>query len=109
MVGGGPREIGTALLDTTDAVLLEGTTVVRVGLPGDRSGDDAPTVGIMMEGRINRSQERSEVLYLFDWDGAAALVSELVALASRAGGADREEFQRCFDARMSALVDEGAL
>jgi hypothetical protein len=35
-------------------------------------------------GRINKTEDHSEVLYLFDDDGVAALVTELIDLAARA-------------------------
>lgn len=79
---GGPRDKNAVVLTTEHAILLENTMVAEVetyrgGDPGER------VIGMSLEGRINKTDERAEILYLFDVDGAAAIITELIGLASR--------------------------
>lgn len=73
------------VLSTENAILLEGIVVAQAETM--RAGEPAGTVLAMtLEGRINKSGgERAEILYLFGTDGAAAIISELLALATRMG------------------------
>jgi len=72
---------GEGLVDTRRAVLadyvhtcvLEGET-----RPGERS------VGMLLEGRINRSCDRARVLFLLGGDTVADLITELLRVALRA-------------------------
>jgi hypothetical protein len=80
---GGPNDRHSLVIDTTDAVLLDGNTVSLMEVPGRLS----PILAMLLEGRINKTTDRARNLYLMDEDGAAALVSELVALAYRTGPA----------------------
>lgn len=103
-VAGDPHAQGGALLDARSATLLESMDVVLV----DTKGDEPVVMLMSLQGRVNYSNDRVEHAYLFGPDGAAALVSELVALASRAAGHAAEhgkrfaaEFQSALDERMS--------
>ena len=40
---------------------------------------------MQLEGRINKTEERARIMYLFDADGAAAIITELYGLAARIG------------------------
>lgn len=97
--GGGRHE---TIFDVRKAVLLERIDVAlvepyREGKPG------GPALAMMLQGRINKTQEQARILYLINEDGAAALVSEVAALASRIGPQFRE---RLLD-RVQALIRDG--
>lgn len=81
IVGGTPYGRGDALIDTADAVLLEEVTVVVLGVAGSDGAGRA--IGMELAGRVNKTPRRSSVLYVFDADGAAAIVSQLLGLAAR--------------------------
>lgn len=104
-VAGDPHARGGALLDARAAVLMETIDVVLV----DTKRDEPVVMLLALGGRVNYADDRVEHAYLFGPDGAAALVSELVGLASRAAGADghgerfAEAFQTELDRRMRAL------
>ena len=79
---GGPYNRDSVVVDTTNAVLLDGTTVSTVET---HLGDEREVAfAMMLEGRVNKTQNRSRVLYLINADGAAAIVTELLGLAKRA-------------------------
>jgi hypothetical protein len=82
IIGGSPHGRGDALVDVRRAVLLDDLHVVLV----DTLNKDGGTrvIGLQLSGRINKSRTRSSLLYLFDEDGAAALIAELLGLAGRA-------------------------
>jgi hypothetical protein len=105
-IAGDPYATGGALLDARSAVLMENVAVVLV----DTKRDEAVSMMLTLEGRINYAADRAEHAYLFGPDGAAALVSELVALAGRAASHDRphgrrfaDEFRRDLDRRMNEM------
>lgn len=97
IVGGAPHGRGDALVDVTGAVLLHEVHVVAV----DALGGDGATRALAMQlvGRVNKTPDTSSVLYLFEVDGAAAIVSELLGLAARIG----PEFRELLLARIAAL------
>lgn len=81
---GGSRDQAAVILDAADAVLLDRMDVctidmVRAGALGGQA------VFMQLEGRINKRQDRARVGYIFDPDGAAAIITELLALADRFG------------------------
>lgn len=81
---GGPEDRHGVIIDTRDAVLLERVYVAamepyRDGQPGQ------PIIALQMGGRINKTVDQAEVLFLVDEDGAASVVSELIGVASRMG------------------------
>jgi hypothetical protein len=78
MIGGE----GDVQVDTRTAVLLDH---VDVALVGTVRGQEEPsaTLGMMLAGRINKTDERAKILFLFDEDGAAAIIAQLIALATR--------------------------
>lgn len=101
---GGPHDWSAVVLDTRNAVLLEG---IDVSLFTDSKNGES--IALLLQGRINRSQDRAKVLYLFDADGAAALVSELIGLMARASKGPESAvelaamFQVAFEKRMEAM------
>lgn len=96
---GGPHDEGQFVIDTSNALLLDYHTVVRV----DTDDPDDLVVALLLEGRINRLTDRAKVLVLTNEDGVAAFISELLALLGRAGG----PFQQRLGDRLQALRDEG--
>lgn len=97
---GGPRDRNSVIVDTSNAVLLDGTTVSLV----ETRSSAIPVLALLLEGRINHTTDRARNLYLMDGDGAAAIVSELVALAYRTG----PQFGDRLMARINHLIDTGA-
>jgi hypothetical protein len=85
-VAGRLTERHNAAIDTTNAVLMDGCIVARIETRPTR-GEPGVALAMLLEGRINRTQDRARVLFVFDEDGAAAIVSELVTLAYRLGPA----------------------
>lgn len=76
-------ESGT-LLDLTDVVHLESMEVctvdaVRTGMLQEQM------IFAMLRGRINKTKDHVQVGFVFGPDGAAALITELLALADRFG------------------------
>lgn len=96
---GGPHDRNSVIVDTTNAVILDAATVSEV-----ETLTGKPALAMLLEGRIAKTPDRARNLYLMDEDGAAALVTELLALANRMG----PEFGERFTARISHLIDTRA-
>lgn len=96
---GGPHDHNAVIVDTTDAVLLDSSDVCLV-----ETGGGEVVLSMLLEGRINKTTDRARNLYLMNEDGAAALVTELIALAHRIG----PEFGERFTARLQYLLDTNA-
>ena len=96
---GGPHDHNAVIVDTTDAVLLDSSDVCLV-----ETGGGEVVLSMLLEGRINKTTDRARNLYLMNEDGAAALVTELIALAHRIG----PEFGERFTARLQHLLDTKA-
>lgn len=81
---GGPHDRGAVLIDSTDCVLLESMEVCVIDriLDGESQGD---SIFMTLQGRVNKSTRQVQVGYIFDADGAAAIITELLALADRCG------------------------
>jgi hypothetical protein len=77
---GGPLDRDAVIFDTTNAVLLESTVMAVM----HNRSDGRDVVGVLLEGRINRTNDRARVLFLTDGDGAAALLTEALSLMKRA-------------------------
>jgi hypothetical protein len=81
---GGPLDRGAVVLDMTDCVLLDGMDVCTVD--GVRDGrSNGQMIYMTLQGRVNKTTTRTQVGYAFGPDGAAALITELLALADRWG------------------------
>ena len=93
---GGPHDRNSVIVDTSNAVLLDSTDVCLV-----ETSNGTPALAMLLEGRINKTTDRARNLYLLNEDGAAALVTELLALAHRIG----PEFGHRFTARLQHLID----
>ncbi len=95
---GGPRDHGATLLDTTDAVHLHQVNVAVVDAV--RKGELSEQVMFMtLGGRVNKKTDQVKVGFLFGPDGAAALITELLALADRSGAELLDDLTR----RLTAL------
>jgi hypothetical protein len=94
---GGPQDRNGVILDDRNAVLLDHSTVTLV----ETRGGGGPVLAMLLEGRINKTADRARNLYLMNEDGAAAIVTELLALANRIG----PEFGDRFTARVQHLID----
>lgn len=94
---GGAHDRGGVVIDTRNAVLHQGTTVAMV------DGAEQLTIALELEGRVNRSSDRARVLYLLPIDGAAALISELIGVVSRAGDEARAELDVAVMRRLEQL------
>ncbi len=92
---GGPHDRNSVVVDTTNAVILDAATVSEV-----ETLTGKPGLAMLLEGRIARTSDRARNLYLMNEDGAAALVTELLALAHRMG----PEFGARFTARIKHLL-----
>lgn len=100
--GGAPYGRGDASVDVRQAVLLESVNVVLLDSVSDRGTTvDARTLtGLELAGRVNKSTEHRQQLYLMDPDGAAAIVAELTGLALRA---QRTEFHDALQRRIEQM------
>lgn len=86
---GGPHDRGAVLLDS-----------VRDG----RSGGQM--IYMTLSGRVNKTTDQVQVGYAFGPDGAAALITELLALADRAGADLLDDVtRRLTDLHQSKTVD----
>lgn len=97
---GGPHSVNQHVLDVSNSVLLDATDVALVGPVRDGVLDEAPVLFMVLSGRINKSKDRAQVGFLFGMDGAAALITELVGLAGRAGWG--KEFVELVQDRLAA-------
>lgn len=95
-----PHSQGTSLIDTHEAVLLESNEVILID---SKRPDELPGVALIMEGRVNLTNERVKQLYLMNSDGAAALVTQLIGLAGRAGEGFGRQFFADYERRMDEL------
>lgn len=100
---GGPHDIGGVILDTRNAIILEHTEVSTL------DSSNQSVIAMVLSGRINRTQDRAEVMFLFGSDGLAAIVTELMALMGRATGVDPTDILEDIFERISKLREDGNL
>lgn len=95
---GGARERNGVFIDTTDAVLLD--TVDVCVMESVRAGQMQGRVTFMtLGGRVNKSDRRVQVGFLFGPDGGAGIITELLSLADRDGAELLDDLTR----RLTAL------
>lgn len=99
---GGPRDQGMVVLDMTDAVLMDSVDVatvdtVRAGVLGGQA------IFMTLGGRVNKTTRRVTVGFMFGPDGAAGIVTELLAMADRFGVELLDDMTR----RLTTLHQEG--
>ena len=84
---GDPYSRHATSIDMTDALLLDNTTVCLV--EGFRTIDETPNSEVLfaveMRGKINKKDEHARLLVLLNADGAAAIATQLLSCAMRAG------------------------
>lgn len=85
---GGPYDRAGVVIDATNAVLLDGSQVALVDAV--RGPEHELQFALELQGRVNKTSDRVNVLYLLGPDGVAALVTELLAIGLRAGAAPSE-------------------
>lgn len=78
----GPHDRGSVVLDTSKAVLLQDVTVSTID--PERGGRGQLYLALMLAGRINQTPDDARVLFIMNTDGAAAIVTQLLALLARA-------------------------
>ena len=97
---GGASEWHGVILDATHAVLMDHASAAI----GHNAKPGAPEyVALLLGGRVNRTQDRARVLYVFDADGAAAIVTELEALMRRAGPRWLDQYGQAKTRRRAAI------
>lgn len=87
---------GGAMVDTRRALLVEDLEICSIDSPGT----GAVMIAMLFSGRINQSDDHAAVLNIIGPDGAAAIVSEVLGLASRMGPAFELEFREALDLRL---------
>lgn len=103
---GGPHDQGGVVVDARNALILESVDVSTVD--PDRGGRGQSAIAMSLHGRINQTQDRANVLILFGTDGAAAIVTELMALMGRATGSP-VPFINDVQNRLKQLAEDGNL
>lgn len=103
---GGPRDKHGVVIDSTNAVLLDACHVAMIETSSGGMRNESPALAMTLSGRINRTTDLTEILYIFDEDGAAAIITELLALGSRIGPAFE---QRLWDRIDQLQATDGAL
>lgn len=85
-VGDGPsRAFNSTIIDATNMLLSESFEVQLIDSVKDGAYTDT-RLFLQFSGRINKTQRYTQVGVCIDTDGAAAIITELLALADRAGG-----------------------
>lgn len=103
---GGPHDEGGVVLDARHAVILETVDVSTIDPERGARGQHA--VALVLGGRINQTQDRASVLFILGTDGAASIVTELIALYGRATGSPEPFIKDVMD-RVKKLGEEGNL
>lgn len=98
---GGPYDENAVVLDITNAVILEACEVALMGAVRKGVLDEMPIVTMVLRGRVNKTPDQVQVLFMLNEDGAAGIITQLVGVASRAGW--REEFLQRVQERMEEM------
>lgn len=101
---GGPHDRSGVILDARNAIILETVDVSTVDPEKGARGQHA--IALVLAGRINQTKDRASVLFLFGSDGAASIVSELIALYGRFLG-DPTPFIEDVKSRVDKLIEDG--
>jgi hypothetical protein len=105
---GGAHDKNAVLIDAHNAVLMDGIHVALME-PYSNGIPRPPIIAMQVDGRINKTKDRANITFLFDEDGAAAIITELLALACRMGGNTHEKMLAAVDERMRLLAEDGSL
>lgn len=102
---GGPHDWGQVITDASRAVLFDAFDVSLVDPVRDGEQANDPILAMLFQGRINKTDERARILILTNEDGAAGIITQLIALTYRAGWGD--EFRVRLAQRWADLMREG--
>lgn len=102
-MGDNPHGKGDVVVDTRKAILGQD---VEVALLGDLDRIDA-AFSIVVGGRINRTQDRAQVMLLGPVDFAAALVAETIGVYARAPVDRGADFQVALEERIDKMKADG--
>jgi len=80
---GGSHDRAGVVIDMRNCVLIDSIEVCVVDRWSDDEDGDA--MYMVLNGRINKTTDRTRIGYLMNTDGAAAIVSEFLALFDRCG------------------------
>lgn len=83
------REGDTEFLDAHNAILHEYTQAAPIATYTD--GQTAPgeaAIALTIGGRVNKSQDHVDVLFMTNTEGAASMLAEVVKAAHQIGGKD---------------------
>lgn len=105
---GGPHDRGKVVISSEGALLPDYQTFVAFD-PEHGAPPDELLVGLLFEGRINKTQDRAKVLVVLNDDGIAALISEAVALLGRGDRKLTASARVILAARLDKLDEEGLL
>jgi hypothetical protein len=78
---GGPHDFGGVVLDASKALIVDYQEVCKI----DEGARGRLGFAVLVSGRINQSEDRAKVMLFESLDGLAALVTEIHAVAERAG------------------------
>ena len=105
---GGPHDFGGVILDASRAIIMDSVDVSTI--EPDHGGRGKSALALLLGGRINQTQDRARVLFLFGTDGAAGIITELIGVIGRAAGpAVAAEFVADVMRRMDDLQAGGNL
>lgn len=76
-------------LDAFNAILHESTQAQAIATYIDaQMPSSEPAIALTLGGRINKTEDHADVLYMTNVEGAASIVAELVKAAYQIGGRD---------------------
>jgi len=104
---GGPHDRSGVILDARHAVIME--TVDVSTIDPEAGGRGQAAIALVLGGRINQTKDRASVLFIFGTDGAAAILTELLALLGRSSGIDPSQLMADITDRLDKLRTEGNL
>lgn len=84
IIGGDPHGRENAIIDPRNAVLLQETNVAEIAVGRDNAWDQRAWF-LTLAGRINKTPDQVTVGFIVGTDGIAALLTELLSMADRAG------------------------
>lgn len=96
---GGPFDSGGVVLDASKAILVDYQEICKV----DEGFRGQLGFALLVEGRINQTEDRAKVMLFESLDGLAALVTEINAVTQRASPLIHEEFRRLCDERWKEM------
>lgn len=102
---GDPHSRGMVVLDARNAILMK--TVDVSTIDEDSAKGQKSAIAMLLGGRINQTTDVTKVLFIFGTDGAAAIITQLIALMGRATGIDSDQMMKDILDRWNELKEEG--